>query len=77
MRGMVSAFLGVCLVVVLANIAYALRRRRIMWAHTLTKTLWAEQRYNPLGYWLMVVLNVGLAGTLVWVLLTDPNSLLS
>jgi hypothetical protein len=50
MRGMVTAFLGVGLVVVLANIAYAVRRRRVMWAHTLTKAQWAEQRYSPLGY---------------------------
>jgi hypothetical protein len=77
MRELVTAFLSVALAVVMGNIIYALRRRRIMWGHFFTKQLWAEQQHTPTSYWLLVALNVGIAGTLVWMLLTDPNSVLS
>jgi hypothetical protein len=77
MRGFVTAFLSVALVVVLGNLIYALRRKRLRWGHILARPLWAERRDNPVLYWLLVGLNAGLLVTLIWALLTDPNSLLS
>jgi hypothetical protein len=66
----ITAFLVFCLLMAVANVAYAIRRGRISWGRSFTKVLWAEREDSPDLFWLMVAVNALICAALLWLLLT-------
>lgn len=71
---LVEAFLGFLILLAVTNIVFALRRGRIQWGQSFTRSLWAEREDSPDLFWLVVGLNALAAVTLAWLLFTDTGS---